>query len=85
MRKIIESNQSELFLFNTSQNIQSFSIFAFDIEFDNKFNPTIFEGNFYFSRFTPAHQYGKLTANMYNDIYHCLGHTSTQKYGFIDV
>jgi hypothetical protein len=84
-KKIIQSNKKDLFVFNSFDNVQAFSIFAFDIEFDKDFNPLIFEGNFYFSRFNTNNLYGRLTSDMYNDIYHVLGITPNKKHGFIHI
>jgi hypothetical protein len=70
---IIESNKNELFYFKKYNNIKTFDIFAFDIEFDDDFNPTIFEGNHYFIRYYNNPIYNNILIDLYNSIYKELG------------
>jgi len=79
---ILTSNKDELFYFNEYENIKKFSIFGFDIEFDHNFNPVIYEGNYYFARFTPNTNYGIIIENLYHDIFYELGLSKSKKYGF---
>jgi hypothetical protein len=78
----LDSNKDDLLYFNKYSNIKTFNIFAFDIEFDDQFNPVIFEGNFYFTRSKPTDKYGKLFMDMYNDIFYEMGLTYKNKIGF---
>lgn len=82
---ILTSNKDELFYFNEYQNIKKFSIFGFDIEFDENFNPVIYEGNYYFARFTPNTNYGTIIENLYHDIFYELGLSKNSKYGFFNI
>ena len=65
--------------------IQNFGVFAFDIEIDNNFNPVIFEGNYYFARFTANTNYGNIIQNLYHDIFYELGLSKNSKYGFFNI
>lgn len=80
---IINSNKDELFYFKKYNNIKKFSIFAFDIEFDNNFNPKIFEGNYYFARFNDNNnKYSIILKEMYDDIYNELNLINKKNKGF---
>lgn len=80
---IINSNKDELFYFEKYNNIKKFSIFAFDIEFDNNFNPKIFEGNYYFARFNNSNnKYSIILKEMYDDIYNELNLSNKKNKGF---
>jgi hypothetical protein len=78
----IKSNEDDLLYFTKYSNIKSFIIFAFDVEFDNQFNPIIYEGNFYFTRSKPNEKYGPFFMEMYNDIFYEMGLTYNNKIGF---
>ena len=82
---IIKSNEKDLMYFNEYSNIKKFTIFAFDIEFDNNFNPVIFEGNFYFTRSLPNTKYGIETIKMYDDIFYEINLSKKRNYGFLDI
>jgi len=87
-KKIIKSNSDELFSFSDYKDIQKFAIFGFDVEFDKDFNPMIFEGNFYYARFSgdsPESKYKNLHIKLYQDIYNELGLTDKFNYGFIKI
>jgi len=81
---IIKSNENDLIYFN-KDNIKKFTIFAFDIEFDNDFNPIIFEGNFYFTRSFSDTVYGIETKKIYNDIFYEMNLSKTNNYGFFSL
>jgi len=86
--KIIESNADELYSFSDYKDIMKFSIFGFDVEFDQDFNPFIFEGNFYYTRFSgdgPDSKYKNLHIKLYQDIFTELGLADKFNYGFINV
>lgn len=86
--KIIESNSDELFSFSDYEDIIKFSIFGFDVEFDKDFNPFIFEGNFYYTRFSghdSDSKYKNLHIRLYQDIYTEMGLTDKFNYGFIKI
>jgi hypothetical protein len=86
--KIIESNSDELFSFSDYEDTLKFSIFGFDVEFDKDFNPFIFEGNFYYTRFSghgPDSKYKNLHIKLYQDIYTELGLANKFNYGFIKI
>jgi len=82
---IFESNKDELHYFKEYKNIEKFGIFAFDIEIDNNFNPTIFEGNYYFARFNTNMEYGLIIKKLYEDILYELQLSDKKNYGFIEV
>jgi len=83
MNMIINSNKDELFYFEKYRNIDKFSIFAFDVEFDNNFNPIIFEGNYYFARFNRNNnKYNIVLEELYNDIYNELNLNNKKNKGF---
>jgi hypothetical protein len=65
---IINSVKDKLVYF-TSSNIKKFCIYGLDVEYDNNFDPFIFEGNFYFTRFKSNNKYGNLVKSLYNDIF----------------
>jgi hypothetical protein len=82
---IIKSNEKDLIYFNNYSNIKKFTTFAFDIEFDNNFNPVIFEGNFYFTRSFPNTKYGIETIKMYDDIFYEMNLSKKSNYGFLHI
>ena len=83
----LKTNENDLLYFTKYPNIKAFTIFAFDIEFDEQFNPVIYEGNFYFTRSKPNEKYGPFFLEMYNDIF-CeinLENRENMKKGFIKI
>ena len=68
---MINSVKDKIIYFKES-NIQKFAIYGLDVEYDKDFNPYIFEGNFYFTRFKSNTIYGNLIKSLYNDIFYKL-------------
>ena len=67
--KLIINSVKEKLVYFTYPNIKKFCIYGLDVEYDENFDPFIFEGNFYFTRFKSNNRYGKLINNLYNDIF----------------
>ena len=81
---IVNTVRDRIIHFHES-NIEKFSVYGLDVEYDKNFKPCIFEGNFYFTRFKSNNKYGKLINDLYNDIFYKLGLTNENIYGFYDL
>ena len=82
---ILTSNEKELFYFGDCPNISKFSIFAFDIEFNEQFDPVVYEGNFYFVRRIFHPKYGVMMQQLHEDIFYEMGLGTKENIGFFDL
>jgi hypothetical protein len=82
---ILTSNEKELFYFGDCKNVSKFSIFAFDIEFNENFDPVIYEGNFYFVRRIFHPKYGVMIQELYEDILYEMNVGIKKNIGFFDL
>ena len=78
---IISSNLNDINSFREYKNINTYSIYAMDIEFDKDMNPSIYEANYYFSRRDKLKNnrfviLKQLITSMYNDIYVKMGYSN---------
>jgi len=83
--KIIVNSVEDKIVFTNRPNVKMFSIYGLDVEYDKNFKPCIFEGNFYFTRFSMNNKYGHLIKELYTDIYYRLGLSKRQINGFWNI
>ena len=67
--KILINSVKDKIIYLNQTNIKEFAIYGLDVEYDKHFNPYIFEGNVYFSRFDKHKDYSNLISDLYNDIF----------------